>query len=75
MYPNFKWLDNWESRTMWNLHPYNLCLLSAMIDKKYNVKLIDANKDNLTKEEFAEIIKTEKPDVVGISVLTDEYGD
>lgn len=75
MYPNFKWLENWDCRTRWDLHPYNLCLLSAMIDKKYDVKLIDANMDNLTKEEFAEIIKTEKPDVIGISVLTDEYGE
>lgn len=75
MYPNFRWLDNWESRTLWNIHPYNLGLLSAMIENKYNVKTIDVNMDNLTKEEFAELIKAEKPDVVGISILTNEYGE
>lgn len=75
MYPNFRWLDNWESKTLWNIHPYNIGLLSAMIENKYDVKIIDANMDHLTKEEFAELIKTEKPDVVGISILTNEYGE
>jgi radical SAM superfamily enzyme YgiQ (UPF0313 family) len=72
VYPNFKWSD-WMRRTLWELHPYNLCLLSAMIDKKYDVKIVDASKDDLTEEKFAELIKIEKPDIVGISVLTNEY--
>lgn len=75
MYPNFKWSGKWEDRTIWKLHPYNLCLLSAMVDKKYNVKIADANMGNLSRDEFAELIKTEKPDILGISVLADEYGE
>lgn len=75
MYPNFKWLSDIENRTFWNIHPYNLCLISAMIEDVHDVSIIDANKANLSKEDFAEIIRAEKPDVVGISVLTNEYGD
>lgn len=75
MYPNFYWKDGWESRTLWTIHPYNIGLLAAMIEDKYYVKIIDAIIDNLTKREFAELIKAEKPDVVGISVLASEYGE
>lgn len=75
MYPNFKWIDKWENRTMWQLHPYNLCLLSAMIEQKYDVKIVDANIDNLAKEEFIELIKAEKPDIICVSVLTNEYSE
>lgn len=75
MYPNFRWLKGYESRTLWGLHPYNLMLLSAMIDKKYDVKILDATKDNLTREQFTEFLKKEKPDAIGISVLTNEYGE
>lgn len=72
-YPNFKWSD-WMSRTSWNLHPYNLCILSAMIKDKYDVKIIDGTFDNLSKDQFREIIEREKPGILGISVLTNEYG-
>lgn len=75
MYPNCRWVSGWESKTIWNLHPYNLCLLSATIEDRYETKIIDANMDNLTKEQFAKIIEIEKPNILGISVLTNEYGD
>lgn len=71
--PNFRW-QNWKISTLWNLHPYNICLLSAMIEQEYDVVIVDANIDDLSKEEFATILEKEKPDVVGITVLTNEYG-
>jgi len=60
MYPNFRWLKDWENKTIWKIHPYNLCLLSAMIDKKYDVRVIDANMENLTKEKFSDLLKSER---------------
>jgi radical SAM superfamily enzyme YgiQ (UPF0313 family) len=74
MYPNCRWVEGWEDKTIWNLHPYNLCLLSATIEDRYEIKIIDANIDNLSREQFAKILEAEKPDIVGISVLTNEYG-
>jgi len=71
--PNFRWQD-WKINTLWNVHPYNICLLSAMIEQEYDVVIVDANIDDLSKEEFATILGKEKPDVVGITVLTNEYG-
>ncbi len=74
-YPNFKWVINWEKKTRWDLHPYNLCLLSAVVDKKYDVTIADANLDDLSKKDFNNLIKSEKPDIIGISVLTNEYNE
>ena len=70
--PNFRW-QNWKIATLWNVHPYNICLLSAMIEREYNVVIVDANIDDLSKEEFDAILKKEKPDVVGLTVMTNEY--
>jgi anaerobic magnesium-protoporphyrin IX monomethyl ester cyclase len=75
MYANFKWMKSLENRTLWNVHPYNLGLLSAMIEDEFDVKIIDANMDKLSREDFAKLIKKEKPDVVGISMLTNEYSE
>lgn len=75
MYPNCRWVEKCENKTIWNLHPYNLCLLSATIEKEYTTKIVDANMENLSKEDFAKVIEDYKPGIVGISVLTNEYGD
>jgi len=73
MYPNLKWTD-WKAGTSWDLHPYNLGILAAMIEDEYEVKIIDGTFDNLSKDQFANIISKEKPDILGISILTNEYG-
>ncbi|MBT9141753.1 MAG: hypothetical protein DDT32_00745 [Syntrophomonadaceae bacterium] len=71
--PNLRWHKT--DFTVWTLHPYNLCLLSAMIQEEYDVAIVDANIDNLSRNEFVIAIQREKPDVVGISILTNEYGE
>ncbi len=73
MYPNFKW-GEWIKRTVWDLHPYNLCLLASTI-KEHEVTIVDANIDDLTKEEFSEKIISINPDIVGISICTNEYNN
>ncbi len=75
MYPNCRWKKGFENKTIWNLHPYNLCLLSAMIEQDYETKIVDTNIDDISKEDFVKIIEEYKPDIVGISVLTNEYLD
>lgn len=72
--PNFRW-SKWEQKTLWDLFPYNLCLLAAMIEDKYKVEIIDANIDNMTTTEFSSLIQQMKPDVVGITMLTNEYAN
>ncbi|MDP1728834.1 MAG: radical SAM protein [archaeon] len=74
MYPNSKWTI-WMERTAWSLHPYNIGLLKAMIEPESDVSFIDANIEDMTQEQFAKKIEEEKPDVLGISVLTNEYAE
>ncbi len=72
VYPNQRWLKH-DLTTTWNLSPYALCLLAAMLEDKYEVKIIDAQFQNLTQEQLKEEIIKYQPDCVGVSVLTSEY--
>ncbi len=71
-YPNQKWCKE-DVVTNWNLPPYTLCLLGTMIQDDYEVKIIDAQFYNMTKDQYQEEIRKFNPDVVGISILTSEY--
>ena len=73
MYPNFKWTD-WVEGTAWSPQPTNLCLLAATIEDKFEVSIFDGNLRNTSKEKFYDIIRKESPGILGISVLTNEYG-
>jgi len=73
MYPNQAW-QKYDFATSWVLNPSTLCQLAAMVKNIVQVKIVDANFYNLSEDEFANIIKSFKPDYVGISVLTSEYG-
>ncbi|MEK6875345.1 MAG: radical SAM protein [Nanoarchaeota archaeon] len=75
MYPNCRWVDGWENKTIWNLHPYNLGVLSATLEDSFDTGIFDANIDNISKDDFYDFLKRENPDIVGISVLTNEYGE
>lgn len=70
--PNFLWCD-WDPQTKWSFIPINLCLLAAMIKSFCEVVLIDANHNNFNEEQLAAKIKDFAPDVVGITVLMDQY--
>ncbi len=74
MQPNLKWCS-WNFKTVWDIIPYNLCLLAAVIESDYDVEVIDANIDNWTEELFAQKIAESKPDFVGITVMTTEYAE
>ena len=71
-YPNQRWHKT-DLTTTWNLNPYTICLLATMIKDFVEVKIVDAQFYDLTKEAFLDEIKAFKPDLVGISVLSSEY--
>ncbi|MCP4265452.1 MAG: radical SAM protein [Candidatus Brocadiaceae bacterium] len=73
-HPNQRWLKE-DIVTTWDLPPTTLCLLGAMVKDIVDVKVIDAQKYNLTKEQFGAEIEKYKPDFVGISQLTSEYAE
>jgi anaerobic magnesium-protoporphyrin IX monomethyl ester cyclase len=74
MYPNLRWHKE-DLGTTWNLNPATLCLLAAMVRDIVDVEIIDAQFNNMSKEDFKKEIKSRDPDYVGISVLTSEYRD
>lgn len=71
--PNFRWAD-WDANTLWHYIPYNLCLLASMIRDICNVRIFDANIDDLTENDLMNEIKKYNPNIIGITVLMDQYG-
>ena len=73
--PNFRWREAREN-IMWHYIPYGLCMLAAVLEKtgKYNISIVDAYKENLSRLEFAERIKNLSPNVVGLTILMDYFG-
>ena len=74
VYPNQRWLKT-DVATTWNLDPRLLCALGAMVIDIVNVKILDAQKYDLSREQLKKEIEDYRPDYVGISVLTSEYGE
>lgn len=72
--PNFRWCES-DKNTLWHYIPYNLCLLASVVKNMCDVSILDAYKDDLTQKEFLRKLKIIKPDMVGITVLFDQYGE
>ena len=72
VYPNQRWYK-FDLTTTWNLSPYMLCMLAAMLRDKYEIKIVDAQFYNMSEEQFKNEIQSFQPDCVGISVLSSEY--
>lgn len=72
VHPNQRWYK-YDLTTTWNLSPYSLCLLAAMIQDKYEVKIVDAQFYNMSAKQFKKEVKEFQPDCVCISILTSEY--
>ncbi len=69
--PNFNW-TSLDSQFLWHYLPYNLCLLAAMIEKECDVSIVDAFAKNLSHEDIREILRRERPDLVGVTVLMNQ---
>ena len=73
--PNFHWIDK-DVNALWDLIPWNLCQIASVIDDICaDIKIIDSYKDNLSEDELAKQIADYKPDIVGLTVLMDQYAD
>lgn len=70
--PNFRWGDS-DTNTLWHYIPYNLCLLASAVKDLCEVTIVDAYKDNISVKEFHKRLKQLNPDLVGITVLFDQY--
>lgn len=76
--PNHKWPtisdDNGLKKiSSWTIWPINLCYIAAIIEPYYDVTILDANINDMSEELFAAEINKLKPQVVGITVLADEF--
>ena len=70
--PNQKWYRN---EAFWHLHPYPLAMLASMFDRRlYDIRICDANLDDLSRLQFEAIVRSWNPDLVGASVLANEFG-
>ncbi len=72
-YPNQRW-QKFDVNTVWNLNPMTLCLLAAMVSDLVDVRVVDSQFRNLSKEQFQKELVDYHPDMVGISVLSSEFG-
>ena len=73
--PNFHWIDE-DVNALWDLVPWNFCQIAAVIyDICSEVKIIDAYKENLSREELGKQIQNYKPNIIGLTVLMDQYAE
>ena len=63
----------WSGLKPWHTFPYTLGLLSAVLKDKFDVKILDANLEDLSQEQVKQRIREYKPDVVGITCMSMEY--
>ncbi|QEP42775.1 radical SAM protein [Ectothiorhodospiraceae bacterium BW-2] len=73
-YPNQRWVKD-DVVTTWDLPPTTLCLLATMVEDIVDVKIVDAQKYNLSIGDFVEIVKGFSPKYFGVSVITSEYAE
>jgi anaerobic magnesium-protoporphyrin IX monomethyl ester cyclase len=71
--PNMRWVE-WNFKTLWEIHPLNLCMIAATVEDRYEISILDANIDDLSQDEFRSKVIEIAPDLVGITLLTMEYG-
>ena len=72
--PNYRW-NNDDPHTYWTYLPYGYTLLAAMVEDICDVEIIDSYLEDMTQEEVSNILKKNKPDVVGITCLMDAHGN
>lgn len=70
--PNFSW-QSADAGVKWHVVPYALCLLAATVRDICDVTVIDANLENLSEEAFETRLREDCFDVVGVSVMMDQF--
>ena len=72
--PNYRWNED-DPHTYWTYLPYGYTLLAAMVENICDVEIIDSYLEDMTQKEVSNILKKNKPDVVGITCLMDAHGN
>lgn len=70
--PNYRWVEG-DASTLWQIIPYNLCLLAAMVRDVCEVSILDAYIADMTQDEVREAIAQRAPDVLGVTVMMDQF--
>lgn len=70
--PNFEWSER-PTNTLYSFFPYGMCVLAAVLEKDYEVVIVDANIDKLSPEGLEDVIREINPWVVGISIFADIF--
>lgn len=66
--PNYSWFG----KRKWNTLPFAIPILASIL-KDYNLEIIDANINNYSEKELADILENKKSDIVLISVISYDY--
>ena len=67
--PNTRWFDS----PIWDIYPYNICLLAAVIKPYYKADILDCNVKDLSLDETLRQITEYDPEYVGITCMAVEY--
>lgn len=70
--PNLNW-QSADTGVRWHVVPYALCLLAATVRDICDVTIVDANLENLSEETFESRLREGAYDVVGVSVMMDQF--
>lgn len=57
----------------WELFPYGVALIAAVLEKDYDVVIIDCNIERLSLDQAVERVVAENPDYIGVTCLAVEY--
>lgn len=57
----------------WELFPYGLALIAAILEKDYEVVIIDCNIERLSLDQAVARVVAEQPDYIGVTCLAVEY--
>ena len=72
--PNLRW-GRRDSGVNWTIWPISLCVISAVLEPRYHVEILDANLDDLPLSVVEERVREMRPMVVGISVFCDDFAE
>ena len=70
--PNQRWLKE-DIISTWDINPRFLCVMGAVVKDIVDVEIIDCQRYQISKEDFAARLLESRPDFIGISMLTSEY--
>ena len=65
--------NRWSGLRVWQDFPYTLGMLTAVLKDRYDVRILDANNNNLSVDEVKNRVGEYAPDIFGVSCMSMEY--